>query len=144
MSSTLRQPYAQLSPQALAGLRKTKQALADGPLGLDLLELVNLRVSQINGCAYCMGLHASALRERGEPAARLDALAGWHASALFTPRESAALGWAESLTNVASTHAADDDYAGLLPHFSAAEISDLSFTVALMNAFNRVAVGMRQ
>lgn len=144
MSTTLRQPYAQLSPQALAGLRPTKQALADGPLGQDLLELVNLRVSQINGCAYCLGLHAAALRERGESTARLDALAGWHASTLFTARERAALRWAESLTDVARTHAPDDDYADLTPHFSAAEISELSFAVALMNAFNRLAVGMRQ
>ena len=144
MSAALRQPYAQLSPRALAGLRLVKQALAEGPLDLDLLELVNLRVSQINGCAYCLGLHAAALRERGESAARLDALAGWHASSLFTPRERTALRWVESLTDVARTHAPDQDYADLPLHFSAAEISDLSFAVALMNAFNRLAVGMRQ
>lgn len=142
--SSLRLPYQQLSAAALAGLRQCKQALADSPLGLPLLELVYLRISQLNGCSYCLGLHASALRERGEPQARLDALAGWHASSLFSPRERAALQWAEALTALPDTHAADADYQPLAAHFSAQEVSDLSCAIALMNAFNRLAVAMRQ
>lgn len=142
--STLRLPYHQLSGSALAGLRQTKQALEDSPLGLPLIELVYLRVSQINGCSYCLGLHAGALRERGESQQRLDALAGWHASSLYTPRERAALHWAESLTALPDSHAAEGDYLPLAEHFSDREISDLTVAIALMNAFNRLAVGMRQ
>ncbi|MFC3530611.1 carboxymuconolactone decarboxylase family protein [Vogesella facilis] len=142
--STLRLPYYQLSPAALSGLRHCKQALEDSPLGLPLIELVYLRISQINGCSYCLGLHASALRERGESQQRLDALAGWHASALFSARERAALQWAEALTDLPGSHAADADYQPLAAHFSAQEVSDLTCAVALMNAFNRLAVGMRQ
>lgn len=142
--SNLRLPYYQLSADALTGLRQCKQVLEHSPLGLQLIELVYLRISQLNGCSYCLGLHAAALRERGESQQRLDALAGWHASSLFSPRERAALQWAESLTNLPVSHAADADYLPLAEHFSAQETSDLTFTVALMNAFNRLAVGMRQ
>ena len=142
--STLRLPYYQLSADALAGLRQCKQALEHSPLGLQLIELVYLRISQRNGCSYCLGLHAGALRERGESQQRLDALAGWHASKLFTPRERAALQWAESLTELPTSHAPDADYLPLTAHFDEREISDLTFAIALMHAFNRLAVGMRQ
>ncbi|WP_174873261.1 carboxymuconolactone decarboxylase family protein [Vogesella oryzae] len=142
--STLRLPYYQLSATALAGLRQCKQALEASPLGLPLIELVYLRISQINGCSYCLTMHADALRSRGETQQRLDALAGWHASALFSLRERAALQWAEALTALPDNHAADADYQPLATHFSAQEVSDLTFAVALMNAFNRLAVGMRQ
>lgn len=140
----LRLPYHQLSASALAGLRQTKQVLEDSPLGLPLIELVYLRISQINGCSYCLSLHAEALRGRGESQQRLDALAGWHASGLYTPRERAALHWAESLSALPDSHAPDSDYLPLSEHFSNQEISDLTFAIALMNAFNRLAVGMRQ
>lgn len=142
--STLRLPYYQLSANALSGLRQCKQALEDSPLELPLIELVYLRISQINGCSYCLGLHADALRDRGESQQRLDALAGWHASSLFSPRERAALQWAEALTALPDNHAADADYQPLTAHFSAQEVSDLTCAIALMNAFNRLAVGMRQ
>uniref|UniRef100_UPI0028ABE339 carboxymuconolactone decarboxylase family protein n=1 Tax=Pseudomonas sp. TaxID=306 RepID=UPI0028ABE339 len=103
----------------------------------------NLRVSQINGCAFCTEMHAKALRAGGTEEAKLDSLAGWRASGRFNARERAALGWAESLTAVASSHAPDADYQPLKALFSDVEIADLSFAVALMNAFNRMAVGMR-
>lgn len=141
--SQLRQPYFQLSAAAVAGLRQCKAALSDSPLG-PLVELVYLRISQINGCSYCLHLHAQALREQGESQKRLDHLAGWHGSALFSARERAALNWAEALTALPSNHAADTDYQALLTHFDAREISDLTLAIGLMNAFNRVAVGMRQ
>ncbi len=140
----LRLPYQQLSAAALQGLRDTKQALATSPLGLPMIELVYLRVSQINGCAFCTEMHAKALRNRGETQERLDALSGWHASSRFSQRERAALHWAESLTHIASSHAADSDYAALVAHFDAQSISDLTLAIASMNALNRVAIAMRQ
>lgn len=141
---TLRLPYAQLSPAAYQGLISVKTSLQHSSLGLPLIELVYLRVSQINGCAFCLAMHATALRARGESNERIDSLAGWRVSELFSARERAALEWAESLTNIAATQAPDRHYLPLQAHFHAEEIADLSFAIALMNAFNRLAVGMRQ
>lgn len=140
----LRLPYATLSPEAYQGLIATKKALEKSPLGKNLIELVYLRVSQINGCAFCLEMHTASLRENGETAARLDALCGWHVSPHFSDRERAALAWTESLVQVDKTHAPDEVYEALKPHFTDKEISDLSFAVALMSAFNRLAIGMRQ
>ena len=112
-------------------------------LDLGLLELVRLRVSQINGCAFCLEMHSKALRKSGVAQNKLDALAGWRVSAHFSDAERAALGWAESVTYIAESHAEDDVYMPLLDHFSARQISDLTFAISLMNAFNRLAVAMR-
>jgi len=142
--STLRLPYSQLSPDIYKGLLATKKALAASSLGLPLIELVNLRISQINGCSFCLEMHAKALRDGGAPAAKLDSLAGWRISAHFSDAERAALAWAESLTDIARTHAPDEVFEPLKAHFDDVQISDLTYAVALMNAFNRLAVSMRQ
>ncbi|MBE1237395.1 carboxymuconolactone decarboxylase family protein [Phaeovibrio sulfidiphilus] len=142
--SALRLPYSTLSPEAYKGLGMTKKALDKSSLGKQLVELVYLRVSQMNGCAFCLEMHAAALRAGGVPEVKLDSLAGWRVSAQFSDRERAALAWAESLVNVAETHAPDEEYAPLRVHFTDEEISDLTFAVALMSSFNRLAIGMRQ
>jgi uncharacterized peroxidase-related enzyme len=142
--STLRLPYYELSPHVYKGFGAAKVALDHSTLGKKLIELVYLRISQINGCAYCLDMHSESLRKMGEDQHRLDSLAGWRVSERFDARERAALDWAESLTHIAETHAPDDIYGALREHFSDAEISDLSFAIALMNAFNRLAIGMRQ
>lgn len=141
--SQLRLPFSTLSPAAYQGLIATGQALAQSALGLELVELIYLRISQINGCAFCLGKHAETLRGQGVSQAKLDRLAGWRISELFDARERAALEWAETLTAVAEKGAPDAVYESLRTHFSDAEISDLTFVVALMNAFNRLAVGMK-
>lgn len=140
----LRLAYTSLSPEAYQGLVSVKKALEKSALGKNLIELVYLRVSQINGCSFCLEMHSKSLRDSGEKQPKLDAVAGWHVSTHFTPRERAALQWAESLANVGDTHAPDSDYDRLKSHFSDNEISDLTFAVALMSAFNRLAIGMRQ
>lgn len=142
--STLRLPYATLSPEAYQGLGATKKALLKSSLGKPLIEFVYLRVSQINGCAYCSEMHAAALRTGGMLDAKIDSLAGWRVSPHFSDRERAALSWTESLVDVAHTHAPDADFDPLKAHFTDAEIADLSFAIALMSAFNRLAIGMRQ
>ena len=142
--STLRLPYQTLSPEAYQGLGLTKKALNKSSLGKPLIELVYLRVSQINGCAFCLEMHAAALRAGGVPNAKLDSLAGWRVSAHFSQRERAALAWTESLVDVADRHAPDEDFEPLKGHFTDVEIADLSFAIALMSAFNRLAIGMRQ
>ena len=144
MTMPKRLPYFNLSPDAYKGLAATKAALAKSSLGKELLEWVWLRMSQINGCAFCLEMHAKSLRGDGIPNAKIDSLAGWRVSEQFTPRECAALAWTESLTHVDQTHAPDADYEPLKAHFSNTEIADLTFAIALMSAFNRLAIGMRQ
>ena len=109
-----------------------------------MIELVFLRVSQINGCAYCLEMHSKALRKSGVEQVKLDSLAGWKVSHQFTEKERAALAWAEAITLIADSNAEDDVYQPLLQFFSAEEIVDLTLAASMMNAFNRVAVGMRQ
>lgn len=142
--STLRLPYSQLSPDVYKGLLAAKKALAGSSLGLPLIELVYLRISQINGCAFCLEMHAKALRDGGTPQTKLDSLAGWHISGHFSEAERAALAWAESLTDIARTHAPDEVFEPLKAHFDDVQISDLTYAISLMNAFNRLAIGMRQ
>lgn len=142
--STLRLPYWTLSPEAYQGFMATKKALEKSSLGKSLIELVWLRMSQINGCAFCLEMHSKSLRGDGIDTAKLDSVAGWRVSERFTERERAALAWTESLTHVDQTHAPDADFAPLKAHFSDAEISDLCFAIALMSAFNRLAIGLRQ
>lgn len=142
--STLRLSYWTLSPEAYQGFIATKKALEKSTLGMQLIELVWLRISQINGCAFCLEMHAKALRADNVPEAKLDSLAGWRVAGHFSEREQAALAWTEALTHVDRTHAPDEDFEPLKTHFSDAEISDLCFAIALMSAFNRLAIGMRQ
>jgi AhpD family alkylhydroperoxidase len=141
--SQLRLPFASLSPAAYQGLIATNTALASSQLGLPLLELVYLRVSQINGCSFCLGKHSQTLRECEVAQEKLDCLAGWRVSELFNDRERAALAWAETLTYVSEKGAPDELYDPLKEHFCDIEISDLTLAVSLMNAFNRLAVGMK-
>jgi len=144
MSSAKRLPYYTLSPEAYQGLGATKKALEKSSLGKELIELVWLRMSQINGCAFCLEMHAKALRSAGVADAKLDSLAGWRVGEHFTERERVALAWTESLTHVDRTQAPDQDFLPLHAQFTDTEISDLTFAVALMSAFNRLAIGMRQ
>ncbi|HGB8254317.1 TPA: carboxymuconolactone decarboxylase family protein [Salmonella enterica subsp. enterica serovar Enteritidis] len=137
--TTLRQPYYELSPEVYSALVQAKNALEKSTLDLTLMELIYLRVSQINGCAFCLEMHSKALRKAGVNQAKLDALVSHH----FSEQECAALAWAESVTHIAETHAEDNVYLPLLNHFSAREISDLTFAIGLMNCFNRLAIGMR-
>ncbi|WP_323100325.1 carboxymuconolactone decarboxylase family protein [Klebsiella variicola] len=137
--SQLRQPFSELSPEVYKGLVQASIALEKS----ELVELVYLRVSQINGCAFCLEKHSQALRKGGMAQSKLDALAGWRVSAHFTPGERAALAWAESVTDIAASHAEDDVYLPLREHFTPRQISDLTLAISLMNAFNRLAVAMR-
>lgn len=144
MSTPKRLPYHTLSPEAYRGLGATKVALEKSSIGKELIDLVWLRMSQINGCAFCLDMHVTSLRTAEVPTAKLDSLAGWHVADTFSERERAALAWTESLTHVDRTHAPDADFEPLKQHFTDAEISDLTFAIALMSAFNRLAIGMRQ
>lgn len=141
---TNRLPYYDIAPELTQTLRSIGAQLEKSPLGIRLIELVYQRVSQINGCGFCLRLHSKKLLAAGETEQRISNLADWRESSLFAPRERAALAWAESLTNVAATHAGDDDYLPLKEHFSDLEITELTFAIVTMNALNRLAIGMRR
>ena len=114
--------------------------------GLDhrLVELVDIRASQINGCAHCLDMHTRMARENGESEARLHALAVWRESPLFSPAERAALAWAEAVTLVAESRVPDDVYRAALEHFTEQELVDLTVAVVAINGWNRLAVAFRR
>lgn len=140
--SQLRLPFSKLSPAAYQGLAAASKALSESSLGTQMIDLMYLRISQINGCAFCLEKHSASLRETGISQRKMDQLAGWRVSELFDARERAALEWAETLTHVAEKGAPDERYTPLKAHFTDAEISDLTLVISLMNAFNRLAIGM--
>ncbi|SMB44735.1 Alkylhydroperoxidase [Serratia proteamaculans] len=136
--------YSELSPAPYKNMVNALMALEKGALDKATIELMFMRVSQINGCAYCLDMHGKALRESGVDNAKLDQLAGWRVSHAFSERERAALEWADSVTLIAATDAPDSAFEALRTHFSDVEIADLTFTISIMNAFNRLAISMRQ
>ena len=140
----LRLKYFDLSPELMSGFRAVKVALENSVVGQKLIELVYLRVSQINGCAYCLNLHTNSLLKDGETQRRIAEVAGWRVSDQFSEKEQAALNWAEQLTNISTSHADDESYEALKKVFSDKEISDLTFAISLMNGMNRLAISMRQ
>ena len=124
------------------GLTAVETWLANS-FDLKLLDLVKLRVSQMNGCAYCLHLHRRDAIKRGETDDRLLLLDAWRESQLYTDRELAALAWAESLTRIAESHAPDADYDKAASTFTDDELLALSVGVAMINAWNRLAIGFR-
>ncbi len=140
----LRLKYFDLSPELMSGFRAVKVALEKSVVEQTLIELVYLRVSQINGCAYCLNLHTNSLLKDGETQRRIAEVAGWRVSDQYSEKEQAALNWAEQLTNISTSHADDESYEALKKVFSDKEISDLTFAISLMNGMNRLAISMRQ
>ena len=102
-----------------------------------------MRVSQINGCAYCLHMHTKDARAAGESEQRLYLLNAWEESQLYTPRERAALQWTEALTLVSETHAPDADYEAVRAAFSDTELANLTMLIGTINAWNRIAIGFR-
>jgi len=141
---TLRIDYAKAAPDVYKALIGAHTALKKSGFDVNLMNLVFQRVSQINGCAYCVDLHGRDLRAAGEPPERLDGLAAWDESPYFTAREKAALAWAESVTNIATSRAPDHVYAEMRQHFAEVDATHLTIAIAMMNALNRIAVAMRR
>jgi AhpD family alkylhydroperoxidase len=133
-----------VAPDGLKALLGVEEYVARSGLEHNLLHLVKMRVSQINGCAYCLHMHSSDARKGGETEARLYLLDAWEESALYTPRERAALAWAEALTNIKEGHVPDAVYELARSQFSEKELADLSIAIAMINAWNRLAVSSRQ
>jgi len=108
-----------------------------------LLELVKLRASQINGCAYCIDMHTKDARVQGEQEQRLYALVAWEETPFFTERERAALAWTEALTKIGEGHVPDSVYEHARSHFSEKELVDLTFAIVVINGWNRLAISFR-
>src|SRR5262249_13217096 len=108
-----------------------------------LFELVKIRASQINGCAYCLDMHTKDARQAGETEQRIYALSVWHETPFFTDRERAALEWTEAVTRVGDTHVPDELYERVSAHFDEAELVALTFGVVVINSWNRLAISMR-
>jgi len=113
-------------------------------IDVKLRALVELRVSQINGCVFCVDLHTKEALEEGETQKRLDQVVVWHESKLFTEAERTAFEWAESLTNISQTHAPDPVFEALKDHYSEQQIVDLTFIISTMNMWNRMSAAMRR
>ncbi|GAB3091868.1 carboxymuconolactone decarboxylase family protein [Lysobacter terrae] len=136
--------YAALAPEAYQHLYNLSISLHKGPLGHKMVELISLRVSQINGCAFCLDMHSTALRKAGVDQRKLDTLAAWRESPLFDERERAALGWAEALNAIGSAHVPDDALETLRSQFDEREISELSFVAAMIRSWNMLSVGLHK
>lgn len=136
--------YAKASPEGYKALLGVHMAVHKGPLPKSLIDLVYLRVSEINGCAFCIDMHSRDLLKSGLAVDKLVLVQTWReAGELFSPRERAALAWAESVTRVAETHVPDSDYAAAAAEFNENELADLTYAIGLMNAFNRLGIAFR-
>lgn len=132
-----------VAPEVYQAMLDLEAKVRSSGLESSLILLVKMRASQINGCAYCLHMHSAHARKEGETEERLYLVSAWRESPLFTPRERAALAWAEALTLVADTHAPDDVYEELAAHFTEAERVKLTLLLVAINGWNRIAVGFR-
>ena len=130
--------YVSINGPAIASMAGAKDKMPSIDAGLRAL--VELRVSQINGCAYCVALHSDEARQVGETQQRLDCLTVWREVAFFTDAEKAALGWAEAVTKVTEAGVPEPLFRTLSEHFSQEQVVDLTLIIAQMNAWNRVAI----
>ncbi len=133
--------WYKLSPAAYEAMLGLEQALEKSGLELSLLELLRLRASQLNGCAYCVNMHGNDARQAGETEQRLQCLSVWRETGFFTPRERAALAWTESLTLLAEKGAPQAQFEALREHFSEKEVVDLTLAIGTINTWNRFGVG---
>lgn len=137
--------YAKVVPDGVKALGSVYGYVMQSGLDDVLVELVYLRVSQINGCAYCLDMHTRDLVKKGIKIEKLALLQAWHeAGDLFSKREQAALAWAESVTWVAKTGIPDEDFQAATTVFSEKELADLTIAIGLMNTYNRLAIGFRK
>ena len=138
-----RMNYYGAAPETIKAIAAIEPVIVASGLDPSLIELVKIRASQINGCAYCIHMHTKDARAKGEIEERLYLLNAWRESPLYTERERAALAWTEALTLIAETHAPDDVYEELRKHFSETETTNLTALIGVINAWNRIAIGFR-
>jgi AhpD family alkylhydroperoxidase len=135
--------YRKTAPDGISALSGLENYVRQSGLEPALLELVKLRASQINGCAYCIDMHTKDARAEGESEQRLYAVVAWRETPFFTERERAALAWTEAVTHVSQGHVREEVYAGAHQHFSEKELVDLTLAIIAINGWNRLAISFR-
>lgn len=137
-----RTAFRKLAPEVVAGLATISEAAVTAGLDPALLELVKLRASQMNGCAFCLQYHLTAARTLQVSREKLDLLVAWQDAGCYSPRERAALAWTECLTDV-GLGISDDDFDEAREQFSEVHLAHLSAAISVINAWNRISVGFR-
>jgi AhpD family alkylhydroperoxidase len=132
-----------IAPDAAKAIWPLEKYISQSGLDPALLDLVRMRASQINGCAFCIDMHSKDARARGETEQRLYELNAWRETPFYTERERAALAWTEAVTLVAQTHVPDDVYETARGQFSEKELIDLTLAIAAINSWNRLAISFR-
>ena len=135
--------YPTLVPEPLKAMYSLEKYLGNCGLDHGIRELVKIRASQINGCAYCIDMHTKDARAAGETEQRIYALNAWRETPFFTERERAALEWTEAVTRVADTHVPDEVYELVSKHFDEDELVALTFAVVVINSWNRLSISFR-
>jgi AhpD family alkylhydroperoxidase len=135
--------YTKASPGAYSAMLSLEAAVRRSHLEQSLLELVRMRASQINGCAFCLDMHSKDARANGETEQRLYALNAWRETPFFSDRERAALEWTESLTLISENHVPDAVYEDVRKHFTEEEVVNLTLAVVAINGWNRFAISFR-
>jgi AhpD family alkylhydroperoxidase len=142
MVESLRMDITKIAPDAYKHLLGLEQAIA-GKIDKHLLHLIKVRASQINGCAFCIGMHTDEALRDGERPERLLLLDAWHESSAFDEKERAVLEWVEEITLISEGHAHRQAFDALKPHFSEEEIGWLTLAAAMINTWNRIAIASR-
>jgi AhpD family alkylhydroperoxidase len=135
--------FATAAPAARAALTALGKSVDDSGLEKTLTELIKIRASQINGCAFCVQYHLNAARKLSVSPAKLDLVAVWRDASIFTAREKAALAWTEELTHPTSTGISDEAYNNSTEEFSGGDLTFLTVAIATINAWNRIAMAYR-
>lgn len=136
--------YAKVAPEGYKAMLALENYIKHCGLEPSLLELVKIRASQINGCAFCLDMHTKDARARGETEQRLYTLSAWKETPFFSERERAALAWTETVTRVADTHVPDTAYEQARSHFTEKELVDLTLAIAAINGWNRLSIAFRK
>lgn len=135
--------YSAVNPKAFKAMVGLESFLTESGLETTLLELVKMRASQINGCAYCLDMHSKDARKAGEKEQRIYTLSAWRETPFFTERERAALEWTEELTLIAQNEVSDELYQSVRKHFKEEELVALSMAIVAINGWNRLAISFR-
>ena len=140
---TERLNYAHAFPEGFHAVLNLERTIRSSGLVASLLELVKIRASQLNGCAYCLDMHTKDARAAGETEQRIYALSAWRETPFFTPRERVALAWTEAITNIQQGHASEEDYVEVRSQFDEAEVVKLTLAITQINTWNRIAIAFR-
>jgi AhpD family alkylhydroperoxidase len=146
MTQTAMQPrldYTKASPEGVQAMFNLERYIRSCGLDAKLLELIKTRASQLNGCAYCIDMHTKDARAQGETEQRLYELSAWREAPFYSEKERAALAWTEALTNIQQGHAGDEVYQQVASQFAEADLMNLTLAITTINAWNRIAIGLR-